>query len=306
MRFLFSCLLLFFFLQSAAQAPTSKKTDKHVLTEGTQIAIIPPAGFRISNQFDGFEDNTSGASIVVLQVPGSIEELTGALTTEALAKKKQEVIERSAITVNDLNGELIQVRQFSPAHGFYFIKFTLILSLEKNKAVMINAAYPEAKGEGIEAAIRDALLTTFYDPTIALDPFTALDFTIDLTQTTFKLVSSVNSSIVLDGGANGIMIIAKSLRPIDTTDKEAVCIKILNAISSISVEAVGEVKEKKMGSSEAYQIIGDITQGEQTKKAIQTILFGQNYYYNATLITSKLTPLVLKQYDHIVSSFKRK
>jgi hypothetical protein len=220
--------------------------------------------------------------------------------------KGMELIDKVSISINGMIGELIQAKQFSAAHGYIFLKYTLILALEQNVTLMINGNYPESKKEEIGLIIKDALLSVYYDQNLKLDHFSALDFTVDLSKTKYKVQNSISGTILLDGGENGIIIIAKSIRPISSSDKKGASIQVLKAISTIRYVNLESSKEVKIDVCEGYQIVANVLKNNKPAKAIQTILFGENYYYNFTAIVPKYTKEILDDYEYILNSFKRK
>lgn len=301
-----TCLTLFYTSINAQSSFSNKKSNKHVEIPGTQIAISPPRNFELSSQFVGFQDLTSGSSLMIMQIPASFEKIKEGFTKDKMQTKGMELIDKVSISINGMIGELIQAKQFSAAHGYIFLKYTLILALEQNVTLMINGNYPESKKEEIGLIIKDALLSVYYDQNLKLDHFSALDFTVDLSKTKYKVQNSISGTILLDGGENGIIIIAKSIRPISSSDKKGASIQVLKAISTIRYVNLESSKEVKIDVCEGYQIVANVLKNNKPAKAIQTILFGENYYYNFTAIVPKYTKEILDDYEYILNSFKRK
>ncbi|MFZ1530077.1 MAG: hypothetical protein WAT19_15085 [Ferruginibacter sp.] len=291
---------------AAQTAYMSFKTGKHVDIAGTQVSMVPPPGFDRATNFAGFQQDSTGASIMVLQVPGPFGEMKGAFTKENLATKGMELLEKTPISINGKPGELIMVEQYSAAHGQYFLKYSLLLELESKNTLIINGSYPKDKGAETGSLIKESITTVIYDQTVKNDPLAGLDFTVDYSKSPFKLSNSISGTLLLDGKEKGIIIIVKSIRPVSTIDKEGSSIQILKAIPAISYQSLESSKEVSVDDLDGYQIIANVLQKEMPYKAVQTILFSENCYYNFTALVPSLTREIMTDYEYILNSFRRK
>ena len=73
------------------------KTNKHKQIPGTKFFLVPPTGFVNATNFQRFQQVSSGASILVMEIPGPFSESTrgfneqGLKTQGVILKKKEEI-----------------------------------------------------------------------------------------------------------------------------------------------------------------------------------------------------------------------
>jgi hypothetical protein len=140
---------------------------------GTHIAMVPPAGFELSGSFDGFE-HESGASIVVLELPGSYDEVIPGMTDEGFAGQGITVTSRSDVTIEGRPAVLVEGTQTT--QGLEFGKVLLVAG-EGELTIVLTGNYPIAE-EALGAAIREAELSLSIDPERTIDPQASLTFSI--------------------------------------------------------------------------------------------------------------------------------
>jgi hypothetical protein len=57
---------------------------RHVVVRGTQVLLAPPTGFAPARRYSGFGSNETGASILVIELPGPYAEVAKGMTEQRL------------------------------------------------------------------------------------------------------------------------------------------------------------------------------------------------------------------------------
>ena len=139
---------------------------------GTQVDIVPPAGFTKADRFAGFMNATTGASIVVTDIPGAFREVTAGFHDPArMQAQGMEVLDRTELRVDKHEAVLLHVTQ--EASGILFDKWLLAVDRNANTTLVV-ATYPHSVAEQQSEPLKAALLgVTFGEPG---DPLSALPF----------------------------------------------------------------------------------------------------------------------------------
>lgn len=306
-KLLLIALLLFVNFLSAQTTLTSTKTEKHVAVKGTPVFLSPPLGFESATSFVGFQNSAMGASIMIVQLSGPYNEVTAGFSPANMEKRGMRLLEKEAITLNGHHGILLTVEQFSAAHGYNFRKYTLVLNLGERSTLMINGSFPESVKESLEEEVKKTIITSYYDQSIKTDHLSTLDFSVDLSATKFKLSEkSLTGSLILEGPQKEFMIIAKSVRKLAASDKKGSSIDALKAVKTIEYIRFEEGREVTQDNAEGYQMTAVVNYEGKPAKALQTILFGENYSYVFFQVIKQDGQERIKDFETIVRSFKRK
>jgi hypothetical protein len=299
--------LFFTYVLQAQTTLTTNKSEQHIAIKGTQVFLKPPTGYESATNFLGFQNAAIGASIMVIQLSGPYNEVISGFSPSNMKQRGMSLLEKENVSLNNYRGTLFTVRQFSPAHGFDFLKYTLILNVGKNSTLMINGSYPESVKETAAQPLKSAILSAYYDATLKTDNLSSLDFTVDISTTKFKLSDkSLSGSLILEGPEKEFMMIAKSIRALSTSDKKGSSIAALKAVRNIEYLNFEGGREINQDDAEGYQITALIRHEGKPAKALQTILFGENYYYVFFLIMQSNKQELVNDFENIVRSFKRK
>jgi len=141
------------------------------------ITLIPPPDFEPAALFDGFQQESSQSSIMVLSLPAPTAEMLKAFgDREALAQKGMTLISQETVNISGQPGQLVQLQQ--DAHGLTFSKWILIFG-EENQTKIINASFPQELAPDLSAPIKASLLSAQVDDSlVAASPEEASDFSI--------------------------------------------------------------------------------------------------------------------------------
>jgi hypothetical protein len=286
-------------------------TAAHVNIEGTKISVIPPIGFTKGVNFSGLQQTQSGASIMVLDIPGPFNETSKAITKEGFLSQGIEIKEIENLTISNLPA--IFATGIQVANGSTYIKYVLCFGTDK-ETIMINGAVPNSLKE-IATEVKASILSSVYEPNKKINPFDNIDYTIDLTDSKLQFAKSISNSLIFttDGAiptksANKTsLIIAKSFSNKKIEDKKSFC---LNRIKQLPIELVAteSVSELTIDGISGFQIIALSTdkKTKEKQKVCQVILFSDDLYYILYGSTNNDFEANLKEIKKVILTFKRK
>lgn len=289
----------------------NKLSEEHKNINGTKISLIPPKGFTVGLNFLGLQQTESGSSIMVLDIPGPFSETSKGITKENMLSKGVEVKKIENLTINSLPAIFVTGTQ--NAYGNIYTKYILVFGSD-SETIMINGVHPEnLKKVGDE--IRKSMLTVFYESDKKLNPFDALDYTIDVSETKLKFGKNISNSLIftVDGQVPTAssdktnLIVAKSFSQINTEDKKLFCINRLKQtpIEITNIEYTNEIRIDGVSGYEIYAK-GKSKKTNETENIYQVILFSDKLYYILFGTTNDETDKSIDEIKKAVMTFKRK
>jgi len=289
----------------------NKLTDQHQNIKGTKVSVIPPKGFTDGLNFLGLQQTESGSSIMILDIPGPYSETSKGITKENMLSKGVEMKKIETLTINGLPAIFATGTQ--NAYGNIYTKFILVFGTD-NETIMINGVYPEnLKKVGDE--IKKSMLTVYYEPDKKINPFEALDYSLDISETKLKFGKSMSNSLIfsVDGQVPTAssdktnLIVAKSFSQITAEDKKLFCINRLKQIP-IEIENIEYTNEITIDGISGYEIYakGKNKKSSETENIYQVILFSDKLYYILFGTTNDETDKSIDEIKKAVITFKRK
>jgi hypothetical protein len=289
----------------------NKLTEEHQNIKGTKISLIPPKGFTDGLNFLGLQQTESGSSIMILDIPGPYSETSAGINKENLSSKGVELSKIENLTINGLPAIFVTGTQ--NAYGNIYTKFILVFGTD-SETIMINGVYPEnLKKVGDE--IKKSMLTVFYEADKKINPFDALDYTLDVSETKLKFGKSMSNSLIfsVDGQVptsssdKTNLIVAKSFSQITTEDKKLFCINRLKQ-TPIEIKNIEYTNEITIDGVSGYEIYakGKSKKSGETENIYQVILFSDKLYYILFGTTNDETDKSIEEIKKAVKTFKRK
>ncbi len=125
---------------------------------GGRIGFVMPSGFVTSTRFPGFEDKTTGASMLVIAMPPqAFADLERQMSKEAV--KKQGIVEDRRENLTLPNGKAVLIAGHQEGDGKKVRKWIFIGSVAEASALVIVQVPEESKDAYPEATVRATLST---------------------------------------------------------------------------------------------------------------------------------------------------
>jgi hypothetical protein len=156
----------------------SISNDVLVTIPGTNVKILPPTGFLISERFTGLQN---GASLIeVYDLPGgSYNVISGDFTMEKFGAQNLEILSFEEVEVGQYRGRLISLQTDVHQKGM-----TLVFGNESFSVIVV-ANFP-AGDIGLGVAIRNSILGMQYDTVTETDPLAHAIFKMKDTESEFR------------------------------------------------------------------------------------------------------------------------
>jgi hypothetical protein len=289
------------------------KTDKHKRIAGTKFFIIPPAGFINATNFQGFQQMNSGASILVLEIPGPFSESTKGFNEQRLKTQGVVLKKKDEIKVNGNQGLFLTTEQF--AYGTNYSKYILVFG-DSKATYMVNGTFPEEVIE-LEKDVRESMLSVIYESGLIVDPLSSVSFTVDTENTKLKFGSSmtgmllytVDGKVPTESSDKTSFIVGLSLANVQTVDKKLTAITRIKRLPYTNLK----IDENKIGEIDidgisGYEIVGEgLDKSNGTKELVyQVMLFTDNGYYILVGTTKNDFEQNLELFKKVTRTFKRK
>lgn len=305
-------ILFFISLSTFGQKEIENKfTEAHQNIKGTKVSLISPKGFIDGLNFLGLQQTESGSSIMILDIPGPYSETSQGITKNNLLSKGVEVSRIENLTINGLPAIFVTGTQ--NANGTIYTKMILVFGTEK-ETLLINGVYPENMKK-IGDEIRKSMLSVYYEADKIIDPFDALDYTIDVTETKLKfgksmsnaLLFSVDGQVPTKSSDKTNLIVTKSFSEIKTDDKKLFCINRLKQFR-IEVGKIEYTNEISIDGISGYEIFarGVNKKTRETENIYLVILFSDNLYYLLVGTTNDASDKSIDEVKTAIKTFKRK
>ncbi|MGD1946943.1 MAG: hypothetical protein ACFB0A_11945 [Croceivirga sp.] len=286
-------------------------SEAHIAIAGTKISMVPPQAFTVAANFAGFQQDESGASIMVLDLPGPFSEVSKAFTEEGLKSQGMTFVASESLDFQGLDGMLLTVQQ--EAYGQLFQKHILAFGNDK-ETVLINGTFPSDKIE-LHEPVRDALLTTFYDSTKEIDPFGTVDFEISSDGGGLIFAKSMASSLIFNKDGKlpsqsedqANFIVGKAFSETLVTDKKQFASARLGQLP-IEIDSIIATTSVEIDGLPGIEIIADgrNPQNNNEEKVYQVMLFEETLYYIMLGSCEGNFGENIKMFQNMAKTFKRK
>ncbi|GMN07752.1 hypothetical protein MTsPCn5_31410 [Croceitalea sp. MTPC5] len=305
------CISLPMLSAFAQEVVGSRLTDAHVDVEGTKISMVPPKGFTKAANFAGFQQDESGSSIMVLDLPGPFSEVSKGFTKEGLLTQGMTLIQLEEMTLNDSPAVLLTAEQ--DAYGNTYKKYILAFGTEK-ESILVNGTFIK-DGPELDEPIKTALLSVVYHSEKEIDPFDTVDFEINTNGTGFLFAKGMMNALIFnrdgkipsqsDDQAN--FIVGKAFSEILTGDKEQFALNRIKQLP-IAIEEIVSIEPIEIDGMNGFEIVAD---GKDRKtgsleKVYQVMLFTDNLYYILLASSTADFDENIDLFKKMARTFKRK
>lgn len=209
------------------------QVDSLFQVPGTHCSMVPPKGFDKAETFSGFQQPTTGSSIMITELPTNYMVIVNSFTADALAKAGLILINSDTIIFNEMTAFTYLIKQ--KANEVTFNKQVFIFGNDK-QAVMVNGMYPEN-----ETAVGDIILSSMksvrYNETTAENGKEAVKFALDPTGT----------SMIYSGYVSGALMYSQDGK-MPTQSQDGAVFTVGSSFSSITIEDTKAYTESRIKS----------------------------------------------------------
>lgn len=288
-------------------------TSKHVNVEGTQVSLIPPAGWTHANNFNGFQQTGSNSSIMVTKFKGEYAVMSEAFTTEALKTRGVILDKKITLTINERPVTFFIARQF--AYQTMFGKYILMFG-DGESTFLINGMFPLDFEKELGKDVEKSMLTLIYEPNKVIDPLSNVNFEIDISNSKLKFAGAMSKMLMYT--VDGLMppevddktsfMVGLSNRSIEIEDKKQYCIDRIKQLPLIENLNIDKIESITIDAISGYEIVayGKDTETDKSKLIYQILLFSDNNYYIFVGITKDDFTENLELFKKLAKTFKRK
>lgn len=270
-------------------APAALLAAEPSFPKGLGIGLAPPAGMSASTKFSGFEDEGSGASILMVEMPaeayGQIEKN---FTDEALKRQNIVVAKREAWPIEGGKGFLVSGTQ--AAGGSSVQKWVLIGGFPSATALVTVQVPPSASSSYSDEVVRSTLRTLAYRSPGSLDEqIAALPFTLG-ERAGFRPVRVLagNSLMLTDGRKDVIKGVEQPILVVaagdgvipGTLEQDRLARAAFNGLAGVRAVQIKRAEGQERGGVAWHAIEGTAEHAETKEKVFvaQAIRFGPNSF----------------------------
>lgn len=294
-------------------ATNINKTDKYVSIAGSKVSIIPPVNFVPSKTFSGFHEESSGSSILVMEMPGSFTEIAKGMTKEKMLTRGMTLLQKETLKFKGYDAVLLKVEQLQ--QGIEFLKWILVFG-NNQQTVMINGIFPKEYNKTKSEIIKKSVLTANFNSTKIVNKAQGLKFSVNVSNTKFKQADVLMGSSILytpDGKVptqsqdKSLFVVASSIGEVDVPDKKAFSLKKMKQ-NSPNIEIKDEdIKPISIDNLNGYEISGYSTNPKGEKEiSYQVMLFSEKQYFILVGLSNNNFDSNLNLFKTISKTFKRK
>lgn len=182
---------------SGVREEAAKPELQYVSFPSAGVELARPDGFDTAEDFYGFLQVATGASVSASRATGGFAQVSQGYTDEALGKQGMTVLEREEREVAGRSGQLIRAAQNNQSSAFG--KWILVFGDDAESSIVI-ATFPSAQEATLSSALKESVLATkSYDGPPA-DPLEDVSFAITASSK-LKLVPGGGKTLIytLDG-----------------------------------------------------------------------------------------------------------
>lgn len=289
---------------------TKKKCHEYV--EGTKISICPPKGYIVANNWQGYQHYTSGASIIVLEMPAPWGEIRQIFTAkEGLISQGIVVKKVHPIQVYGKEGFLVIGEQF--ANGMMHAKYILAFDTGSG-TVMVNGAHPNELKEFADGMVT-SLLSIVYNANEQIDAFAGVTYRIDVAGTKLKFAMmtgsvhlfTVDSKATPEVADKTALMVGNTLGYVVREDHKQTAVDHLHRMPFANIE-IQTVEPITIDDISGYAITAYATNTKSGNKEMiyHVTLFSDTMYYFIIGISPNGHEENMMLFKKIAATFERK
>lgn len=305
MKIKLTALILAVLAFSVAEAQSEKPV------KGTSVIVPRPAGFTDGERFQGYQQEDTGSSVMVLEIPGPYSEITKGFVADRLKAQGMTLLSKEEKTFGQYKGLLLSVTQ--SAYGIEFQKWNAIFG-DENKTYMVMATFQKSMAAKLSPLLKKTVLAARVGGQPA-NPLDALDFEITPIGE-MKLAKVFGPSMIFSrkgvfpdpSGLNPMMIAAKSFEmSVPARARKMFAEMRIKKFPDVTDVVIKLSEEITIGGLDGFEVIATGKKSDTEVAAYQVVLFDSDGYYliYGTIVRDQVKPL-LPVFRQMAKSFKLK
>jgi len=283
----------------AAQAPTR--------VPGTQIVLAPPPGFTPASTFAGFQHSESGASLMVLDLAGPVDEVLSGFEPAALGRQGMTLLSRESL---EDESALLHIEQRA---GEALVHKWLRVFGDGARTIFVMSVYPEGLPEHRVQTLRATVVQARWDPDIAVGPFEGLGFSLGESEH-LEFFTKAGTSVVftedgagdLDGEGKASFSFGPALAPFegDAQDFARSRLAAVPGYGNLEVQHLGAIEVDGLSG---YEIVASAeSETGDPARLYEVMLFeGATYWLGVGTVRAAASEAYLPVFESLARSFRR-
>jgi hypothetical protein len=276
---------------------------------GTKYSMIVPQGYKKSTNFTGFQNDKTGGSILLVEIPGPFDTVIKALSPETFRTERMEFISADTLMINGEYAILLKLKQ--TGNGIVYNKMVLVFG-DKEKTVIVNSITPENSNES-EPALKEALFSISFNKEQGDDPLDAAPYIVNVEGTGFKVVRYMAGTLFYseDGKIptkTATLMVGNSLGGASISDQKTYAEQRLKKLPRGEFLVIRDSKAVSIDNMDGQEIVA-FGKSEENKPTLvyMTMLVNPGGGYFIILGNSEEDfPAYEEKFRKIAVSFKRK
>lgn len=248
------------------------------------VKLVRPSGFDDAENFHGFQQSTTQASVMVVMIPGPFSEVTSGFNAGQLKKNGMTLHSKDNVEIDGKSGVLLGVTQ--NAYGTDFAKWILAIGNETQTS-MVTATFPQTEGANLSEEMKAVVLSTKIDDTSATTTSADVGFAI-APSPKLKVVRGIGKMLIYttDGTIpaksrkDALFIAARSFSTVSVDDTRQFAVKRLFQTAHTKIGAVSYNNEITIDGLDGYEILaeGEDADSGTPLKVYQVLLYDDGSY----------------------------
>lgn len=285
------------------------QVPNRVIVPGMKVSMELEEGFQLATRFSGFENSMLNANILVSHLSSPLERNLSSVESEQMKVRGFNLESKRAVMLENLPAMLFVLKHESK--NVLFKKYFLIFG-DSVKTIFIDAMAPDSNAVLCNQVER-IILSTIYNPDLQEDPFAALDFTMKIDTSIFKVAKNSIKNIIFTNGEGvnpAFLSFSVAVQTLKTKadEKNSFAISKLKALNGTDSLITSIVDSTRIGGLDGF-IMKTSTIGKSKRPSYnyQVFLFGKDDDYYLMIGRSfHSMETCVKTFESIVKSFKLK
>jgi hypothetical protein len=274
---------------------------------------VRPAGFDDAENFHGFQQPGTNASVMVAAIPGPFSETSAGFTAAQMKSRGMSLDSKQEIDIDGKEGVLLAVSQ--RAYGTEFAKWIVAFG-DESYTTLVTATYPKTHDAGLSERLKSVVLSARVDKTPAPEPGTDANFTL-VSSEKLKITSGIGKMLMYtkDGTVpakspeDPIFIAAPSLANVPLENKRQFAVQRLFQTAHTKVTSLTSNTPVTIDSLDGFELLAQAEHSESGVPLVlyQVILFDEgSYFLMQGLVGTTLGNEFLPEFKAMAHSFSRK